>query len=183
MSQNTRKRKHNDSVLSFQTIATFKDGVWTKETTPLNESGGKKRVLKSHIQGDELVVVICAYNAVRFSFSCFVLLFHLTQLKYVCPQLRRSWRGILVSGCSSFPPSHASIWNMHACHILWTVHASVLEIHTWIPHGKIADPYIFLVRVISRSGVIPFWKNQNETLYSKISRKVSELEVWNLVSW
>ena len=45
-----------------------------------------------------------------------------------------------------------------ACHILWTMHARVLKFHIWIPHGKIADPYFFLVRVM------PLWKNQNETL-------------------
>ena len=42
-----------------------------------------------------------------------------------------------------------------ACHILQTVHARVLEFHIWISHGKIADPYFFLVRVISFSGVMP----------------------------
>ena len=36
------------------------------------------------------------------------------------------------------------------------VHARVLKFHIWIPHGKIADPYSFLVRVISLSG--PFEK-------------------------
>ena len=41
-----------------------------------------------------------------------------------------------------------------ACHILRTVHARVLKFHIWIPHGKIADPYFFLVRVISLSGVM-----------------------------
>ena len=38
-----------------------------------------------------------------------------------------------------------------ACHILRTMHARVLK----FPHGKIADPYFFLVRVISLSGVMP----------------------------
>ena len=33
-----------------------------------------------------------------------------------------------------------------ACHILWTMHARVLTFHIWIPHGKIADPFFFLVR-------------------------------------
>ena len=42
-----------------------------------------------------------------------------------------------------------------ACHILWAMLARVLKFHIWIPHGKIADPYFFLVRVISLSGVMP----------------------------
>ena len=31
----------------------------------------------------------------------------------------------------------------------------VLEFHTWIPHGKIADRCFFLVPVLSLSGVTP----------------------------
>ena len=34
-------------------------------------------------------------------------------------------------------------------------HAVVLKFLKWIPHGKIADPYFFLVQVISLSGVTP----------------------------
>ena len=49
-----------------------------------------------------------------------------------------------------------------ACHFLWTVNARVLKFHIWISHGKIADTRFFLVRVISRSGIMPLWKNQNE---------------------
>ena len=70
------------------------------------------------------------------------------------------------------------LWNRmknYACHILWTVHACVLKFHIWIPHGNIADPYFFLVRVISFSGVMPLWKNQNEL-------KGIWVEAWNLVS-
>ena len=69
-----------------------------------------------------------------------------------------------------------------ACHILWTVHARVLKFHKWVPHGKIADPYFLLVRVISVSGVMPLWKKSAWNLVSKISRKVFELGAWNLVS-
>ena len=54
-----------------------------------------------------------------------------------------------------------------ACHILWTMHARVLKFHIWIPHGKIADCIFFLVRVISLSGVMLLWKNQNEILSAK----------------
>ena len=90
-----------------------------------------------------------------------VLKFHLWILHgkiadpYLCPQLRRSWRGILVSGCASL---HPSVCLKHACHILWTMHARLLKFHIWIPHGKITDQYFFLVRVISLSGVMPLWK-------------------------
>ena len=45
-----------------------------------------------------------------------------------------------------------------ACHILWTVYAWVLKFHIWIPHGKKADPYFFLVCVISLPWVRPFEK-------------------------
>ena len=36
-----------------------------------------------------------------------------------------------------------------------TVHARVLKFHISIPHGKIADPYFFLVRVMPLFGVMP----------------------------
>ena len=70
-----------------------------------------------------------------------------------------------------------------ACHILWTVHARVLKFHIGIPHGKIADLYFFLVRVISLSGVMPLWKNQNEILSARYLEKYLSQGAWNLVSW
>ena len=48
-----------------------------------------------------------------------------------------------------------------------TVHARALKFHVWIPHGIIADRYFFLVWVISLSGVMPLWKNQNEILSAR----------------
>ena len=90
-------------------------------------------------------------------------------------------------------PSYLPFWNYDllnkirmtsdACHILWTVHARVLKFHIWIPHGKIADPYIF-----SCPSYLPFWsyahlKKSEWNLVSKISRKIFELGAWNLVSW
>ena len=43
------------------------------------------------------------------------------------PQLRRSWRSILVLGCVSVHP------------FARTVHARILKFHMWIPYGEIAD--------------------------------------------
>ena len=37
----------------------------------------------------------------------------------------------------------------YACHILWTMHARVLKFHLWIPHGKIAEPYVFFLSELS----------------------------------
>ena len=60
----------------------------------------------------------------------------------------------------------------HACHILRTVHAKVLKLHIWIPHGKIADLYFFfLSRVTSLSGVMPLWKNLNEIFSARYLEK------------
>ena len=68
-----------------------------------------------------------------------------------------------------------------ACHILRTVHARVLKFHTWIPHGKIADPYIS-----SCPSYIPFWsyaplKNQNGILSARDLKKylIQGLESWS----
>ena len=75
-----------------------------------------------------------------------------------------------------------------ACHFLWTVHARVLKFHIWISHGKIADPYFFLVRVISLSGVMLLWKkkkkkkkNGNEILSARyLKRYLSQgLQTWS----
>ena len=62
------------------------------------------------------------------------------------------------------------IWCIH---ILWTVHGRVLKFHIWIHHGKIADPYFFLVRVISLSGGMPLWKNQHKILSARYLKKKS----------
>ena len=48
---------------------------------------------------------------------------------YLCPQLRRSWRGILVLGCALL---HPSVCLKHACHILWTMHARLLKFWNFI---------------------------------------------------
>ena len=49
-----------------------------------------------------------------------------------------------------------------ACHILLTMQVRVSKFHIWIPHGKRVDiHFFFLVRVISLSGVMPLYKDQN----------------------
>ena len=50
---------------------------------------------------------------------------------FLCPQLRRSWRGTLVLGCPSVCSSS-------------TVLARVLKFHIWICYGKIFDAGFFL---------------------------------------
>ena len=47
---------------------------------------------------------------------------------------------------------------IYACCNFWTVRARVLNFHIWIPYGKIADPYFFLVRVMPLSRVMPLLK-------------------------
>ena len=42
----------------------------------------------------------------------------------------------------------------------------------WIPHEKIADPYAFLVQVISLSGVMPFEKIRMESCQQDISKSI-----------
>ena len=90
----------------------------------------------------------------------------------LCPQLWRSWGGILVSGrwsALAFVCPFVTLFD--ACHIIWTMHARILKFHIWIPHGKIADPYFLLVRVISLFGDMPLWKNQNEILSARYLKK------------
>ena len=42
-----------------------------------------------------------------------------------------------------------------------TVHARALKFHIWIPHGKVVDSHVFLVRVVTLFGFMHLWKNQN----------------------
>ena len=99
---------------------------------------------------------------------------YLTHFFFSCPSYLLFW---------SYAPFEKIRMKSDACHILWTVHARVLKFRIWIPHGKTADQYFFLVQVISLSGVMPLWKKSEWNLVSKISRKVFELGAWNLVSW
>ena len=143
--------------------------------------------LNSNLQCQNLLFSLCLNNDILGNL----------RVNLLCPQLRRSWRGILVSGCPCVRasvrqklcmlgfwnfiygflvekhlthvfyscPSYLPFWSYaplnkirmksDACHILWTVHARVLKFYIWIPHGKVADSYFFLVLVISPSGVMP----------------------------
>ena len=57
-------------------------------------------------------------------------------LDLLCPQLRKNWWGILVSGC--------------ACARSWkNVHARILKFHIWIPHGKIVETRFFFLSELS----------------------------------
>ena len=79
----------------------------------------------------------------------------LNLMKFMSPTLKKLTGHIGFGLCM-----HASV---RACiRSSRTMHARVLKFHRWIPHGKIADTRLFLVRVISLSGVTPLWKNQNE---------------------
>ena len=71
------------------------------------------------------------------------------------PPTSKKLRVIFVVGLSVRVAVRAFVTLFDACHILRTVHARVLKFCIWIPHGKIADQYFFLVRVISLSGVMP----------------------------
>ena len=66
---------------------------------------------------------------------------------YLCPQLRRSWWGILVSGCACI---HLCV--RQSIRSSRTVHARVLKFHIWIPHGKIFDTHFLSCR-----SYLPFW--------------------------
>ena len=87
---------------------------------------------------------------------------------FLCPQLRRNWRGILDSGCPCIRSSK-------------TVHARVLKFHIWIPRGKIFDAHCFLVRVISLSGVMPLWIKSKQNLMHAISYEPCMLGFWNFI--
>lgn len=49
------KEKEDNPIFHVKTLATFKDGIWSQATTPLNKDGGKTQTMKSYIQGDELI--------------------------------------------------------------------------------------------------------------------------------
>ena len=62
---------------------------------------------------------------------------------------------ILLARCDSGKLRCTETALIDPCHILGSVHARVLKFHVWIPRGKTADTYFFLVRVMSLSGFMP----------------------------
>ena len=86
----------------------------------------------------------------------------------LCPQLGKSWWGILLA-CACVCPS---VMLFYATCNFGTVHARVLKFHIWIPHGKITDQYFFLVLVISLFGIMPLLKRWDGNLVSEISQKL-----------
>ena len=49
--------------------------------------------------------------------------------------------------------------SVHLCvHLPKTVHARVLKFHIWIPYGKVADPYFFLVKLSPFGELCPIEK-------------------------
>ena len=58
-----------------------------------------------------------------------------------------------------------------ALHKFCTVHVRVLKFHIWILHEKIADTYVFLIRIVPFSWVMAHWKNMDEILSAKYLKK------------
>ena len=52
----------------------------------------------------------------------------------------------------------------------------VLELHRWIPHKKIVDPYFFSVWIVSLCGVMPLLKSHNEILQFKLGQLIEDNE-------
>ena len=57
-----------------------------------------------------------------------------------------------------------------ACHILWTVYASVLKFHLWFPHGKIADQFFFLSELSPFLELCPFENISMKSCQQDISK-------------
>ena len=79
----------------------------------------------------------------------------------------------VVNNCFIMPPTSKKLWEhigfeLSVCACVRPSKTCLLGFWNfiyqllWIPHGKIADPYFFLFQVISLSGVMPLWRNQNE---------------------
>ena len=52
------------------------------------------------------------------------------------------------------------------------MHARVLKFHIWIPDGRIADPYFFLIRIVSLFGYCPFEKFRMKSCQQDISTTI-----------
>ena len=117
-------------------------------------------------------------NAIAFRFSFFAFPF-----SSLCPQLRRSWRGILFLGRSSVHPSVR--WSRFLMYSITLEPCMLLfwKLLIWVPHEKIADTYFFLTGLCPFPELWLFQKNLDAFyLVSKISQKLLELEPWKLVN-
>ena len=56
----------------------------------------------------------------------------------------------------------SKFWTVKICNYDIPEWDIVLKLHIWIPHGKIADAYFFLI--ISPCKITALWKNRNEIL-------------------
>ena len=96
---------------------------------------------------------------------------HLGYCAFLCPQLRRSWRSILVSGCASVRPSvqepcMLGLWNF--------IYGFLME--------KYLTQVFFLVRVVSLSGVMPLWKIRTKSdachILWTVHARVLKFHIW-----
>ena len=85
-------------------------------------------------------------------------------IHFLCPQLQRSWRGILLLGCSSV---RSFVTLFDAEHNFRTVNATVLKFLIWIPREKKNDTYFFLDRIMPLFWVMALWKNTDAILSAK----------------
>ena len=70
-----------------------------------------------------------------------------------------------------------------ACHILWTVHARVLNFHLWIPHGKIAHLYFFSCPSYRPFLSCTFEKIRMKSCQQEISKNVWVRGLKLVISW
>ena len=71
--------------------------------------------------------------------------------------------------------------SIRVCHILWTVDDRVLKFHIY---GFLMEKYLthifFLVQVITLSGIMPLWKNQNDIwcLPWTVHARILKFHIW-----
>ena len=145
-------------LLRQRSLLVQKNAIWKKKSKKLREHIGFRLSIHPSVRSSKTVHA-----------SISILKFHIW-----IPHGKIVDAHFFLSELSPFPelcPLEKKRTKSDACHILWTMHARVLKFHVWIPHGKIADPYFFLVRVIYLSGVMPLWKNQHEILSARYLEK------------
>ena len=100
-------------------------------------------------------------------------------LELLCPKLRRSWRGILLLGCSYVRSSfHPSILSSRFLMLSMSLEPCVivLKFLIWIPHEKISHIFFFfLTGLCPFSELWPFEKIWMQSCLQNISKTI-ELE-------